>query len=482
MKRSARLLASSLTALTLASPASAAVKPGLEGAQDLFRRNRWEEARTHLRAQWSGLPAKDRPAATFLIGRSYVREAEFYRAVRELGVEVGITYLKDLAKERTNRRIALIPLFTALYRLEAGENRAAARELLGASRLRALPQEWKAVARLRRAVALRRDGGARSGVSLPAQPSVEARFWKMVTTGVADASSLKPATRSERLLAAAVLFRGRRAAAAEQLLADLDLDRPDAEDSSDPKKVLRFYDPVIALAWERVCWERAVIALRPLAVGGTGVERTLAAYYTGLSLFEVSAFDEATRFLEQASAASLPAPLQSSAKVLLAARSWGKRIPRASELRPVWEATQAQADSVLVWDGLRRPELDRTEPFTTKLDARLKRLLRSRERASGALVGRWAFARLRRGADVGALLETLAEHRDDSNKNKIDRNDPLLLMALAAANHRNQQYAQSLETLFELSKSFLGLRWLQWNLQGVYAARQKAGGEMRISQ
>ncbi len=51
-----------------------------------------------------------------------------------------------------------------------------------------------------------------------------------------------------------------------------------------------------------------------------------------------------------------------------------------------------------------------------------------------------------------------------------------------AANHRNQQYAQSLETLFEISKSFPGLRWVQWNLQGVYAARQKAGGETRISQ
>jgi hypothetical protein len=76
----------------------------------------------------------------------------------------------------------------------------------------------------------------------------------------------------------------------------------------------------------------------------------------------------------------------------------------------------------------------------------------------------------------------LSEHQDKSNKNKLEWNDPLLLLALSAANYREQEYAQALETLFELSKTLPGLRALQWNMQGVYAARQKAGGEARISQ
>jgi hypothetical protein len=326
-------------------------------------------------------------------------------------------------------------------------------------------------------------GRAHEVTTVLAEPGVEARFWRLATKGIADASSVSAATRRERLLAAAILFRGGRAAAAEPLVAGLDLDLPDAENRSDPKKVLRFHDPLVATAWERICWERAVIALRPQAIGGVGVEQALAAYYTGLSLFELGALDESARFLKQASASSLPAPLQSSARVLLAACSWKDRVPPAAELLPLWDATQAQPDSVLVWDELVRAELARSEPFATQLDARSKGLLQSlSERPSGALVGRWALARLRRGSDAGPLVATLAEHRDDSNKNKIDWNDPLLLLALAAANHRNQQYAQSLETLFELSKSFPGLRWLQWNLQGVYAARQKAGGETRISQ
>ncbi len=57
-KIAAAILAPCLVVLAGGAPAMAAVKPGLEGAQDLFRRNRWEEARAHLRAQWGSLPAE----------------------------------------------------------------------------------------------------------------------------------------------------------------------------------------------------------------------------------------------------------------------------------------------------------------------------------------------------------------------------------------------------------------------------------------
>ncbi len=491
LRRPATLfLALGLGGLTLAAaaPAQAALKPGLETAQDLFKRNHWEEARTHLRARLASLPATERAAATFLIGRSYVREAEFYRAVRQVGVEVGLTYLKELAAQRGNRGVAFIPLFTAFYQLEAGDDAVAERGLAAASALPTLPADWKAVAQLRRAVALQRLGRPASATALGGT-GVEARYWRLLTKGTVDAAPLTPANRRERLLAAALQFRGNRAMAAEQLLTGLDLDQADAENRSDPRKVLRFHDPLVASAWERVAWERAVIALRPQAIGGTGVEQLLAAYYTGLSLFEVGACDEATRFLKQALASpaggapALPSSLQASAKLLLAACAWKAKAPSAAELASLWDATQGEPDAVLVWDELARGESVKAEPFAGRLEARERSLLPpASERPSGALVGRGGLARLRHGAEPGALVTTLSEYRDDANKNKIDWNDPLLLLALAAGNHKNQQYAQSLETLFELSKSFGGLRWLQWNLQGVYAARQKAGGETRISQ
>jgi hypothetical protein len=97
-------------------------------------------------------------------------------------------------------------------------------------------------------------------------------------------------------------------------------------------------------------------------------------------------------------------------------------------------------------------------------------------------VGRWGLVRLRQGDDPALLVTALSEYRDKSNKNKLEWNDPLLLVALSVASYRDHEYPQALETLFELSKTFPGLRALQWNLQGIYAARQRAGGEARISQ
>jgi hypothetical protein len=458
-----------------------ATKPGLEGAQDLFRQNRWEDARAHLRGQWAQIPEKDRGAATFLIGRSYAREAEFYRALRLIADETGLEYLGELTAAKTSRGVPWIPLFTGLYQVDAEKDEDGAKQLVLTPGSK-IPAAWTTSARLRRSIALRRLGRPPdAGAGSDATP--EGRFCTLLATGTAEAPAALPAKddRRGKILAAAVLFRAGRASDAEGLLNGADLDSPDVEDTTDPKKLLRFHDPIVAAAWERIGWERAVVALTPLTTGAAGPEKALAQYYVGLSLFRLGA--DGTAFLKDTGAAAIGAELQASAKLLQAASSWKAKPPAAGDLTALWDATQAQPDAVLWWDDLRRPSLAKLEPFAGKLDARLKDLLSSLpDRPSGALVGRWGLARLRRGEDAGALVTALSEYRDKSNKNKLEWNDPLLLLALSVAHARDQEYAQSLETLFELSKTLPGLRPVQWNLQGIYAARQKAGGEARISQ
>jgi hypothetical protein len=475
-------IAAVLVAAATPEPSRAAVKPGLEGAQELFRQNRWEEARAHVRGQWSALPEKDRGVATFLVGRSYVREAEFYRGLRRFGAEIGLAYLDELGSAKANRGVAWIPLFKGFYQAEA-EQYAEAEHALAAPGLAPLPAEWRASARYRRAVALHRQGRVQEAAAVLKDATAEARLARLLTGGPAEPGPAAPKESGrEKALRAAVLFRAGQAAEAEALVTGLNIDLPDVEDKSDPKKLFRFHDPLVATAWERIAWERAAVALKPLAAGGTGPEKALAAYYAGLSLFQLGATEEAAGLLRDA-ATSAGAETQPSARLLLTAASWKGRTPAAPELAQAWESTQAQPDAALLWDELRRPELAKLEPFAAKLEARLQGLLpSSSDRPSGALVGRWGLSRLRHGDEPGALVATLSEYRDKSNKNKLEWNDPLLLLALSLANYRNQEYAQALETLFELSKTFPGLRAVQWNLQGIYAARQKAGGEIRISQ
>jgi hypothetical protein len=475
-----RALAAALALGLSAGPSAAAPKKGLERARELFQQNRWADTRAQLRSDWGALPPAEQSAASFLIGRSYVREAEFYRAVRRMGADVGLAYLSELSSAAVNRDVIWVRLFLGLQQLEAGKDSEAERSLMASVQAKALPAEWKELARLRAAVALHRLGRGTS--SSFAGSSHEAHYWRhVIQRQPAPAELPAAASRRDKLLGACLFFRTGRHEQAEALLAGLNPDVPDVEDTRDPKKTLRFFDPLLLVALERIAWERALVFLRPLAQAGEGPENQLAAYYAGLSLFQLGS-PNAIRFLSGLDAAVVGAPLQARARLLAEATAWESGRPAPAEVASLWEATQADPEALLLWKEVERPELASMEPFSSKLKARLRELPEaSPVRPSGAVVGQWGLIELGAGSDPAEVLAVLSRFRNHSNKNRLEWNDPLLLIALSAANYRDNEYAQALETLFELSKAFPGLRALQWNLQGVYAARQQSAGDARIS-
>ena len=70
--------------------------------------------------------------------------------------------------------------------------------------------------------------------------------------------------------------------------------------------------------------------------------------------------------------------------------------------------------------------------------------------------------------------------RDKSNKNRIEFNDPLLLIDLSIASYRVKHFSESLEIYFEMSKQFPAVRQIQMALQGVYSMEQKSAGDAKI--
>jgi len=70
--------------------------------------------------------------------------------------------------------------------------------------------------------------------------------------------------------------------------------------------------------------------------------------------------------------------------------------------------------------------------------------------------------------------------RDKSNKNRVEFNDPLMLVNLAEANYRSKHFSESLEIFFEMSKQFPAVRQIQVALQGVYSMEQKSAGDVKI--
>jgi hypothetical protein len=477
-------LALAVVVLLVAPPGELFAAPALAEARELFAQNRWHDAREQVRSHWRTLDPSELELARYLIGRAYDREAELMHWVRAFATEVGLDYLAELADDESSREVAWIPLFTGLYGLAAGNERDAERALAGVAKRTDLPESWRELAHLRRAVALHRLGRAEGTRTLTGQPSHEARYWRLVLMDESDAApAARAAEDPERRWAACVLLRAGRPKDADRLLADLDFDHPSAEHRQDPHKVLRFYDPLVLEAHERVLREQAVRWLRPLAAGADGPQGALSRYHAGVNLHHLGRRDEARSLLESAAKSAPNAQAQGRARVMLTAATLGHAQPSPGDLASLWRSSTPDPHAVLLWASMEPNGLSRTEPFASLLPKQLEVLGASL--ASGtdrAATGRWALARLRAGAEASEMVRILSRARDNANKNKVEANDPLLLVAIALASYRNADYAQSLEILYAVSEAFPGVRGLHWNLQGTYAARQKAGGEARISQ
>ena len=85
-----------------------------------------------------------------------------------------------------------------------------------------------------------------------------------------------------------------------------------------------------------------------------------------------------------------------------------------------------------------------------------------------------------RKSDAAKALTYLEIGRDKSNKNRIEYNDPLLLVALARSYYNQRHYSESLEIFFEMSKQFQAVRQLQASIQGVYSIEQKSAGDAKL--
>lgn len=82
--------------------------------------------------------------------------------------------------------------------------------------------------------------------------------------------------------------------------------------------------------------------------------------------------------------------------------------------------------------------------------------------------------------DYVKAVEFLESGRNKSKKNRLEYNDPLMLVDLAEVYYRTRKYSEALEILFELGKHFPAVRQIQVALQGVYSMEQQSAGDARI--
>ena len=477
----------------LMAGAASAADDAVARATRLYERHQYEEAAQALQTDLPTLNPASRATAHLTLGVIYLGNAELHRELHQTALVVQLDYLKKLAAVRGAAGSRFVNLYLGRALLENGDAREAAKYLERFSAQPGLPPRYKAIA------------GASLGLShfLTRNPQAARAQWATVDTadpeaqvalaavysraglkdrdpvGLGDAALKKVSSPSSRMLESLLTVYARAGLTDKglELVRQADLKTASYTEALGETKTISFYD-VAALGDLAAVFGRASILYLEKAAADAQLKPT-ADYYLGAAYAEIGDVEQLLRatgaFL---SVASAPAPQRNRARVRQATGQYLQG--RRGDAMATWEAlAQAQpADTELLAEivlGCARAKADcaRIEPWAIRaVEAGEGRKTRALNVALGRLY-------LRRG-DYGRAVAYLEAGRDKSKKNRIESNDPVMLVNLAEAYYRGRQFSEGLEIYFEMSKHFPVVRRIQEAMQGMYAMEHKSAGDVKI--
>ncbi|MBT8350373.1 MAG: hypothetical protein KJO26_03950, partial [Deltaproteobacteria bacterium] len=203
-----------------------------------------------------------------------------------------------------------------------------------------------------------------------------------------------------------------------------------------------------------------------------------ALYYLGTANAYFGDIDESTKVFERfLSSAKMPARYKNTAKVRLAENRYLKG-DKAQAKSMLSDMAQATTNPFMLSDILlacSRLQVD--------CQKAVKQTVGLAETGEGKAFSRVNFALGRYYLQKNDYLKAafyMEAGRDKSNKNKIEYNDPVMLVSLARAYYQTKKFSEALEIYFEISKQFPSVRQIQIAMQGVYSMEQKSAGDAKI--
>lgn len=494
MTRHVALLLLVLTAVLAATPTARAADDALATAMKSFDKRRYEQTARTLEPGLAKLDVARRAQAQLVLGMTYLRSAELHAAFARAGTAPVFDYLDRLSKTGAEGRSRYAPLYLAEAQLARGNAADAARlfEPLHTDAALGQPTQALATVGLGSAVWLRKENdrarGLWSGVATTQELSL-ARAAAEAQAGVADVAALRHladnvsaktglSVRSRRYLIEIYLAVG----APEKALAvarGADLAAASHVETfkaaKGTAKSISFYDLALLTDLTRLYRE---LARRHLEQAAADAQvKPTAEYYLAELHVALGRNDEAAKYA-QSFVAQPQAPVQyrERTRVRQALLAWrqGKR----PEAESAWAALAENSD----------PEVQAEVVFAcaeagaecTKPVARLVLLTEAgdakRLRRLHAALGSYYL----RKKDYARAITYMEAGRDKSNKNKIEANDPEMLVGLAEAYYRTKKFSEGLEIFFEISKEFPVVRQIQEAMQGVYSVEQRSAGDVKI--
>jgi tetratricopeptide (TPR) repeat protein len=427
----------------------------------------------------------------------YLKNAELHRELGQVAGVVQVDYLKRLAAYRGEGRSRYSDLFLGLALMESGRENAATapleKFLAGGG-----DGKYKAIANIALGTSVYRAGDKQKALDLwnsvsSADPDVRTELAAAYSgAGIAgrdpvtlcdeaSAESRKTGkTLSVIVLKNCVDVYGRSGAIDKglDLLTRADLRSYFYRESIGKSKVISFYDARL-LPNLAAFYLQASLAMLEKAAADPQL-KGIASYYLGEAYTLAGNHDQAAK----TTAAFLASPqMPPSYK--------NRALVRQGALQ---HKKGKQAEAIGVWDELIRKQPNEPELLSDilvtcgRLRIDCPRVARASTTAVETGDGK-RFAILNVGLgryylakkDAAKAASYLEAGRDKGNKNKIESNDPVTLVALSDAYSRTKKYSEALEAYFEMSKQFPQVRQIQEALQGIYSMEHKSAGDVKIN-
>jgi len=485
-----------LIVILLAGPAYP-TNDAVKRAMALYKLHCYEEAGSLLHSSLASLEEGSRGGAHLGLGLVYLKNAELHRAFYLISVSVHLDYLKKLAAFRGEARSSLVDLYLGEALLEGGRPGEAVRFFERFISDRGAQEKYREIAKVELGLCYHLQANGRKAKGI----------WKRVNRrdpevlselaaaySKADLVGENPETMCDRALALAKHFGNGtpirviknalgvyvEAGLIEKGLEVLrltDLKAFSCEEVLGENKVLRFYDLALLDNLAKLYGKASIEYLTKATADDRA--RDVASYYLGEAYAVLGSFDQSAEVTSSFIASDrAPKKFKAKAKAREAALLYlqGQKAEAMSKWNELLQQKPNSPDLVAdILSACSRLAVEWGE-IVTKAAALAEAGEGKRSSSVNVALGRYYLGK----KDYAKTIAYMEVGRNKGNKNRIEYNDPLMLINLAEAYYHTMRFSEALEIYFAMSRQFPSVRQIQVAVQGVYSIEQKSAGDARI--
>jgi tetratricopeptide (TPR) repeat protein len=452
-----------------------------------------------LREEGGSVEQGKKGAADLALGMIYLKNAALHRDLYQAALATSQDYLKKLSAAQGKDRSRFVDLYFGQALIEAGKFHDAAIYLRRFSQGNGVDPRYRAISKVNLGLGYYQNSGSKKAIELwggidTSDPEVKAEmaaaFSKaglvdknpfLIAEGILGDMKRSGKPLSLRMVKNLVAVYARGSGLTEKgldLLKLTDLKAFSYREALGKSKVIHFYD-LSLLNDMATLYGQASLAYLEKATADPKV-KDAAEFYLGQACGLFGSIEQSSKVIASfVSTSGMPTSYRDRMKVWQGANLYVKN-------RPI--------DAAAIWDELVQKKPDDPDLIAeillacnrirTEYPKALHKALAMVEAGEGkrfsmlnAAIGKYYLGR----SDYTKAISYLEAGRDKSNKNKIESNDPVLLVSLAEAYYRAKKFSESLEIYFEMSKQFPEVRQIQEAVQGVYAMEHKSAGDVKIN-